>query len=108
MDPNGYTDQIANAIFAVFASGRWGNALDSIQTIGSSIESIGDAADILCSQDKIIVDTEIDSSIDELSKAAWEMASAFDSIARAINNHAETMGEIADAIDQLANAVGKE
>ena len=101
MEPNGYTDEVANAIFATLASGKMGDALDGISAIGDALNAIAfDSAEIMLNDAHT-------SSGEELAKAAWAMVEAFNSIAAAIGNHAESVDQIADAIDQLAGTVGK-
>lgn len=96
MEPNGYTDEIANAIFATLASGKMGDALDGISAIGDALNAIAfDSAEIM-------LNDAYTSSGEEIAKAAWKMVEAFNSIAAAINNHADTMEHIAEEVNYLA------
>ena len=102
MEPNGYTDQVANALFATLASGKMGDALDGISEIGNALSAIAfDNAEIMLNDAQT-------SSGEEIAKAAWAMVEAFNSIATAIDNHAESIIQLVDAVDQLTDTVMNE
>lgn len=97
MEPNGYTDEVANALFASFTNGKVGDALDGIAAIGYALSAI------VFEGNEFTINDAANSSFDELAKAAWAMVDSFNSISTAINNHAGAMEHIAEEINYLAH-----
>lgn len=122
MEPNGYTDEVANALFATLGSEKMGLALEGIAAIGYAMVNINDTLSRIeeslshiaylglpIDRDEdgtsIVIDSANYSSFSDAAGAAQDRVKSLDSIAVAIKENADAKHMARDEIEETNNVL---